>query len=153
MSGWGEADAGVLRLPSGLLVRGRGLRSGGAGSSSATVTLAFTWYPPQDAPARVLWTRCPDFGVPLAPRAAAQHLRTAHALLSTERVEVVCGGGIGRTGTGLAALIVLDGLAPDDAIDYVRTHYHRRAVETPWQRRFVRRFARSAGSASPVQPT
>jgi hypothetical protein len=28
----------------------------------------------------------------------------------------------------------------DEAIGYVREHYSKRAVETPWQRRFVTRF-------------
>jgi len=41
----------------------------------------------------------------------------------------------------LACLAVLDGVAADDAVDHVRRGYHPRAVETPWQRRYVRRFA------------
>ncbi|MDP0397076.1 protein phosphatase [Tsukamurella strandjordii] len=133
---WAEGTAGLLRLPSGLLVRGRGLRAG-APDESATVTLALTWLPPESAPGRILWVRTPDFGVPLAPEAARRRFAQAHALLPTERVEVVCGGGIGRTGTGLAALAILDGLTPTDAVDYVRTEYHPRAVETPWQRWFL----------------
>jgi protein-tyrosine phosphatase len=56
-----------------------------------------------------------------------------------ERVEVACRGGVGRTGTALAALAVLDGLVPADAVHRVRADYHRRAVETPWQRRWLRR--------------
>jgi protein-tyrosine phosphatase len=59
-------------------------------------------------------------------------------------VEVACGGGLGRTGTALACLAVLDGVPAGEAVAYVREHYHPRAVETPWQRRFVRRF-RTAG--------
>jgi protein-tyrosine phosphatase len=55
-------------------------------------------------------------------------------------VELACGGGVGRTGTALACLAVLDGVPADEAVDYVRRHYHPSAVETPWQRRFVRRF-------------
>jgi protein-tyrosine phosphatase len=50
---------------------------------------------------------------------------------------VACGGGIGRTGTALAALAVLDGLTPREALRWVRAGYHRRAVETPWQRRWL----------------
>ncbi len=56
-----------------------------------------------------------------------------------ERVEVACRGGVGRTGTALAALAVLDGLTPGDAVHWVRAAYHRRAVETPWQRWWLRR--------------
>ena len=47
-------------------------------------------------------------------------------------------GGVGRTGTALAALAVLDGLDPGRAVAWVRAHYHPRAVETPWQRRWLR---------------
>jgi hypothetical protein len=35
---------------------------------------------------------------------------------------------------------VIDGVAADEAVAFVRGHYDPRAVETPWQRRFVRRF-------------
>jgi protein-tyrosine phosphatase len=58
-------------------------------------------------------------------------------------VEVACGGGRGRTGTALACLAVLDGVPAHEAVGYVRAHYDARAVETPWQRRYVRRFAGS----------
>jgi len=55
-------------------------------------------------------------------------------------VEVACSGGRGRTGTALACLAVIDGVAATDAVQYVRQQYHRRAVETPYQRRYVRQF-------------
>jgi hypothetical protein len=35
---------------------------------------------------------------------------------------------------------VLDGLPAEEAVDYVRIRYDPGAVETPWQRRFVRTF-------------
>ncbi len=54
--------------------------------------------------------------------------------------EIACAGGRGRTGTALACLAILDGVPAPRAVEYVREHYHRRAVETPWQRRFVARF-------------
>jgi protein-tyrosine phosphatase len=54
-------------------------------------------------------------------------------------VEVACRGGVGRTGTALAALAVLDGLSPGEAVRWVRREYHPRAVETPWQRWWLRR--------------
>jgi protein-tyrosine phosphatase len=50
-----------------------------------------------------------------------------------------CRGGIGRTGTGLATLCVVEGMEPDRAVDWVRARYHKRAVEVRWQRRFLRR--------------
>jgi len=57
-----------------------------------------------------------------------------------QRVEVACGSGRGRTGTALACLTVLDGVPPEKAVAFVRQHYHKRAVETIGQRRFVERF-------------
>ena len=29
---------------------------------------------------------------------------------------------------------------PSEAVAYVRDHYNRRAVETPWQHRYIARF-------------
>jgi hypothetical protein len=84
---------------------------------------------------RVRW---PDFGVPADRGDALDALGEAHRrALAGERVEVACRGGVGRTGTALAALAVLDGLHPGQAVAWVRGHYHRRAVETPWQRRWL----------------
>ena len=68
-------------------------------------------------------------------------LREAWQRSERERVEIACRGGIGRTGTALACLAVLDGLSPADGVEYVRRHYAQRAVETPGQRRFVAWFA------------
>lgn len=66
--------------------------------------------------------------------------REAWERAARERVEIACGGGRGRTGTALACLAVLDGVPAEDAVDFVRRNYDRHAVETPWQRRYVRRF-------------
>uniref|UniRef100_UPI0039BF93EC hypothetical protein n=1 Tax=Lentzea alba TaxID=2714351 RepID=UPI0039BF93EC len=51
--------------------------------------------------------------------------------------------GHGHTGTSLACLAVLDGVAAAEAVAYVRARYDRRAVETQWQRRYVARFEAS----------
>lgn len=59
---------------------------------------------------------------------------------ATELVEVTCGGGVGRTGTVMACLAVLSGVPADRAVGWTRENYHRKAVETPWQRRWVLRF-------------
>lgn len=107
----------------------------------ADLTVYLTGLPPRDR--RVgpgPWVAWPDFGVPLRPRRAAGVLRTAHAVSTRQRVEVVCGGGRGRTGTALACLAVCDGMTADEAVRFVRSRYHPRAVETPWQRRFVHWF-------------
>jgi hypothetical protein len=35
---------------------------------------------------------------------------------------------------------VLDGVPAEQAVAFVRKHYVNRAVETPWQHRYVTRF-------------
>jgi protein-tyrosine phosphatase len=89
------------------------------------------------------WVLWPDFRLPADDRDARAALVDLLDRAASERVEVACGGGRGRTGTALACLAVLDGVEPDDAVAYVRTNYHPKAVETLWQKRYVRRFDRS----------
>jgi protein-tyrosine phosphatase len=90
--------------------------------------------------------RWPDFRLPTDDRDARSALVEALERAGSERVEVACGGGRGRTGTALACLAVLDGVSPADAVAYVRTNYHPKAVETLWQKRYVRRFRASIES-------
>ncbi|MCW4355195.1 protein-tyrosine phosphatase family protein [Hoyosella sp. YIM 151337] len=101
--------------------------------------MCFTWRRPPQVRQRCMWVRWPDFWVPSDPSEAVRQLRSAHSLLATERVELCCGAGVGRTGTGLAALAVIDGMTPDDAVEFIHRTYHLRAVETPWQRKFLSR--------------
>ncbi|WP_028809399.1 protein-tyrosine phosphatase family protein [Streptomyces sp. 351MFTsu5.1] len=141
MNGWDEQAPGILRLPSGRLVRGRGLRHP---LDPAAQTPSYGVYllggTPPEVPWDSLWLRWPDFRLP-ADRAQARAVLTEVWRRSAgERVELACGGGRGRTGTALACLAVLDGVPAAEAVAYVRSHYDRRAVETPWQRRYVRRF-------------
>ncbi|WP_240759482.1 protein-tyrosine phosphatase family protein, partial [Phytoactinopolyspora endophytica] len=86
------------------------------------------------------WLRWRDFWLPSDRAAARNALHEAWERAETERVEIACGGGVGRTGTAMACLAVLDGVPGREAVAYVREHYAPRAVETPWQRRFVARF-------------
>lgn len=67
-------------------------------------------------------------------------LRAVFADAGSNRVEVACQGGRGRTGTALAVLAILSGIDPTDAVTWVRARYHPRAVETRWQRRWVERL-------------
>jgi len=78
--------------------------------------------------------------LPADPAEARRALTDLWQRAAIERVEVACSGGRGRTGTALACLAILDGVPAADAVLYVRQHYNPRAVETPWQRRFVARF-------------
>ncbi|WP_327729769.1 protein phosphatase [Streptomyces sp. NBC_00487] len=137
---WDPADAGVLRLPSGRLVRGRGLRRPLPDGPVPTYAVYLLGKEPPEVPWESRWLRWPDFRLPGHRAEAARVLRDAWERAADDRVELACGGGRGRTGTALACLAVLDGVPPEEAVAYVRRHYDRHAVETPWQRRYVRRF-------------
>ncbi|GAA2125196.1 protein-tyrosine phosphatase family protein [Streptomyces synnematoformans] len=146
---WEPAAAGVLRLPSGRYVRGRGLRrpAPSAGPDPELGVYLLGGAPPETA-WESRWVRWPDFRLPADRPAAEAALREAWERAASERVEVACGGGVGRTGTALACLAVLDGVPAARAVSYVREHYHRRAVETPWQRRYVARFPAGRGATA-----
>ena len=136
---WDPNGAGVLELPSGRRVRGRGLRRPTPAGPSPTLTIHLTGRrSPAPETGDREWIRWPDFWVPTDFDHAAATLREGYNRAYTDRVEIACGGGVGRTGTALAAWAVFDGLPVDDAVDWVRRRYHHRAVEVPWQRRFLR---------------
>jgi hypothetical protein len=139
---WSERAPGVLRLPSGRLVRGRGLRHGPPDGPAPEYGVYLLGSPPPATDWPADWVRWPDFRLPRDRAAAGEVLGRVWERSATERVEVACGGGRGRTGTALACLAVLDGVPADRAVGYVRAHYDRRAVETPWQKRYVRNFPR-----------
>ena len=142
---WRAGEPGVLVLPSGRMVRGRGLRrplDPAAPVPSYGLYLVGGRPPPMPWEAR--WVRWPDFRLPADREDARAALVEAWRRTQDERVEVACGGGRGRTGTALACLAVLDGVPAGEAVEFVRRHYDRHAVETPWQRRYVRRFTAPA---------
>jgi hypothetical protein len=135
-----------IELPDGAVLRGRGLRNPmptgplpefglylGSSSLRARHDGALTW--PHD------WLDWPDFRLPRDRAAAITALRALHErAVAGERVEVACNGGIGRTGTAISVLAVLAGVPAAEAVDWARAHYDPRAVETPWQRRWVAAF-------------
>ncbi|MFI5933114.1 protein-tyrosine phosphatase family protein [Actinoplanes sp. NPDC051494] len=139
-AGWGPASPGVLVLPSGRRVRGRGLRHPLPSGPAPQFGVYLLGRPPPGFGWESRWARWPDFLLPVDRRQATELLLEVWKRSATERVEVACWGGQGRTGTALACLAVLDGVPAREAVEYVRAHYHRRAVETPWQRRYVRMF-------------
>jgi protein-tyrosine phosphatase len=96
------------------------------------------------------WVRWPDWMLPIDRDDARAALFEAWDRAASQRVEVACGGGRGRTGTALACLAILDGVPATDAVRYVRSHYDSRAVETPWQRWYVERFRPSPQHPRPA---
>jgi protein-tyrosine phosphatase len=140
IASWEPAAAGVLRLPSGRLVRGRGLGRHLPAGPVPCFALYLLGREPPPVGWEARWLRWPDFGLPSDRAATGDALREAWTRAGTERVEIACAGGRGRTGTALACLAVLDGVPGREAVAYVREHYLPGAVETPWQRRFVTRF-------------
>lgn len=139
---WEPGAPGVLVLPSGRTVRGRGLRRPLPDGPLPDLGVHLLGRPPEPVPWESRWVRWPDFRLPADRAEAVRVLREAYDRAASGRVEVACGGGRGRTGTALACLAVLDGVPPGEAVAHVRRHYDKRAVETPWQRRWVLRFPR-----------
>ncbi|GLZ81703.1 protein-tyrosine-phosphatase [Actinorhabdospora filicis] len=143
MTTWDDATPGLLRLPSGRLVRGRGLHRSNSRHGPPReapdhgVYLLGRTPPPMAWETR--WLRCRDFWTP-DPDETRAALTEALQRSGESRVEVACGGGRGRTGLALACLAVLDGVPAGEAVAFVRAGYHPGAVETPWQKGFVRRF-------------
>ncbi|MEO3785443.1 protein-tyrosine phosphatase family protein [Actinocorallia sp. B10E7] len=139
---------GAIRLPDGSWIRGRGLRRPPPEGPAPAFGLylgssrlrrrhddALTW--PHE------WLEWPDFLLPRDHAQAVERIRSLHERAKAgEPVEVACNGGVGRTGTVIACLAVLSGLSPDEAVAWARAHHHPRAVETPWQRRWVSRFGK-----------
>ncbi|MFI2364988.1 protein-tyrosine phosphatase family protein [Promicromonospora sp. NPDC019610] len=140
MDHWELAD-GVVELPDGRRVRGTGLRRPRGEVPLPDLAVYLRGRDPQFADREYRWVRWRDFRRPDSTEQALEALREAHARSATERVEIACGGGIGRTGTAMAVLAIMSGVAPDDAVAWVRARYHPRAVETPGQRRWIAEVA------------
>jgi hypothetical protein len=138
---WPDGTPGVLELPSGLRVRGRGVRRPVPPGPVPQFAVHLLGRTPPPVPWESRWVRWPDMWLPLWPAQLGAALDEARERAGTQRVEFACAGGRGRTGTSLACLAVLEGVPPREAVAYVRRNYHPRAVETPWQRGFVRWFA------------
>lgn len=135
---------GSLALPDGTPVRGRGRRRPPPPGPEPEFGL-WLGRPGTDPAWPVEHVDWPDFRTPRDPGAAAAAVVRAYVMARDGvRVEVTCGGGVGRTGTVLACMAVLAGHPAADAVAWTRRHHHRRAVETPGQRRWVAWFAAHA---------
>lgn len=146
MEQW-DLTEGVVEFPSGRRIRGRSWRQ--PVSQNATVSVILTTAAPgefsthsvfEGDPDRIMidW---PDERLPKRTAHATEMLRQAWELAKTERVEITCRGGVGRTGTALAMIAVFEGLAPTEAIDFIREHYNEESVKSHAQRGFLREFA------------
>ena len=90
-----------------------------------------------------------NLGLPQDFEAAAAAIRRAYARARRgELVEIGCQGGIGRTGTVIACMAILAGVAPGEAVAWVRANYLVRAVETRAQEWWVAWFAGWLGLAA-----
>ena len=96
---------------------------------------------PPDVVWEARWLPWKDFGLPADDQQARNLLHEAWVRAETDRVEIACLGGMGRTGTAMACIAVLDGVPATDAVAYVRKHYRAGAVETAQQQQYVERFA------------
>ncbi|GAA4423078.1 hypothetical protein GCM10023169_18260 [Georgenia halophila] len=108
---------GVVELPDGRRVRGNGIRRPRGGATSPDHAVYLLARDPGPRAWSYRWVRWRDFSVPASTDDALAALAEAYARAAVERVEVACGGGVGRTGTAIAALAVLGGVSRDNAVD------------------------------------
>lgn len=93
----------------------------------------------RSSPNTVVLFPWPDYGVPSDRRSLVKVLRWVLTLAAKgQTLEIGCMGGHGRTGTALAALLVLQGLTGEAAIRRVRRRYCDEAIESRPQLDFVR---------------
>jgi hypothetical protein len=138
---WDPAAPGVLTLPSGRRVRGRGRGAPLPPGPVPDLGVYLLGRRPEPVPWEERWVRWPDFRLPTDPAELRAALLEVWERSAGERVELACHGGTGRTGTALACLAVLDGIPAGEAVAFVRRHYRPRAVETRRQARLVAAFA------------
>lgn len=133
MDRWNMIE-GVVELPDRRRVRGTGLRRPRRDAPAPDFAVYLLGRDPRVPGWEYRWVRWRDFRLPGSTDQAVAALREAHDRAEAERVEIACGGGVGRTGTALAVLAIMSGVAPDDAVAWVRANHHPRAVETRRQR-------------------
>ena len=133
---WADGP-GTVELPGGRMIRGRGLRHPLPDGLEPEFGVYLLQRDPGTFDWDHRWVRWPDLLSPTSTEDAIAALAEAYERSASERVELACGGGVGRTGTALAAIAVMAGVPRSQAVGWVRHRYNRRAVETPWQRRWV----------------
>lgn len=142
MAAW-HNESGVVELPSGRKIRGRSWREKADEPADLAVVLTTSVGNRFGAPKIIssaketLSIDWPDFRLPRRPAQARALLEDVWKRAQNERVEITCAGGVGRTGTALAILAVIDGMDPGEAIDLVQEQYNPASCETRAQRAFV----------------
>jgi hypothetical protein len=135
-----EDDLAVVRFPDGTVIDAVGIRDRRLDKPERDYGFYLDpcWRPTWNASV-IEWE---DYGLPVEPETTAAAICNAFSRAKRgERVEVGCIGGLGRTGTVLACMAVLAGIAPQHAVAWVRGHYDPAAVETPEQENWVMWFA------------
>jgi len=140
MTTWNPHLPGVVTLPDGRRVRGRGLSAETPqGELAPEFALYLTARPHSEPGWESRWVRWPDFRLPRDTDDAVDAIRDAYSRAGSAKVEIACAGGTGRTGSAMAMLARLAGIPSADAVAWVRAHYRPRAVETRRQRQWVAR--------------
>jgi len=137
MSGW-EIEPGVVRLPDGRKVRGTGTRRPRGDLPHPDFAVYLLGRPPRATVWPARWVRWGDFRLPSDSDDAINALYEAYNRAAGERVEIACGGGVGRTGTAIAILARMSGVPATEALAWTRANYHPRAAETRRQRAWIR---------------
>lgn len=83
----------------------------------------------------------PDGGVPASVVEMDRILDELHEARCRGNAAIACMGGVGRSGTVAACVLVRQGIDAQAAIAMVRAARHPEAVETEAQETFVRRYA------------
>ena len=84
-----------------------------------------------------------DFGLPVdTPLASGLIVEAFDRVRSGQMMEVGCAAGNGRTGCIIACMAILAGTAPNDAVEWTRSHYCLHAIDTSEQERWVEAFTR-----------
>lgn len=132
-----ETGDGVVAFPDGRRVRGRGLLAPLPNGLDPQFGFYLLGRAPRIDRWPHRWVLWQDFSLPTSTADAVAAIHEAYERAAIERVEIACDGGMGRTGTALAVLATISGIPANDAVDWVRKHYHPQAVETPHQRRWI----------------
>ena len=133
--------AGVLALPSGRLIRGRGLMRPAPDGPDPEFALYVVGSEPFGVPWEFRWVAWPDFGLPSDPAACGRRWSRSGSGPSASGSRSAAWAAAAAPALRSPVSPCSTGCPADQAVDYVRRHYHPDAVETEEQRQFVAEFA------------